>query len=220
MLFQFTGPIPDINDKRTMTSKVMFAKNSTSMRWEQVIVICLVALLGSHASAHNFDNEVPYNKPYPSPDGTSIVQLLSGQNPMQLGVDTNMLVNALSISNIRTGRSSIVYIEGPPYVLKWTKDSKTIVTVEHVAGGNTAKVYNYDGTVWKPTEIGPPTRLITHSQVTALKIGSHDITITFLVEYEHPEQHAEADLHEYTVVVNGRSGMITKTINQREIKHN
>ena len=180
-----------------------------------IVIVLVHAFILAIASARNFEKEIPYDKPVVSPDGALAVTLLAGQNPVPLGVETKMLVNALSIKNRKTGQVVAVYIEGPPYLLEWTKDSKTIVTVEHVAGGNTVNVYNDNGTSWKPTELGPPTKLITHCKAVAVKTGLHSVRVTFIVEHEHPENHAQADVHEYTIVADANTGATTKVIQQR-----
>ena len=196
----------------------MLGAHGRTVSWWKVIFLILATLSSTQAATQNFQEEVPYGKSFLSPDGVTAAQLLADQDPVPLGQYTSFRMNALSIKDTRSGQVSMVYVDNPTWsFLGWTKDSKTIVTVEHVSTGNTVRFYDFDGTSWKPTEIGPPARLITHSRASALKTNLHSVTVTFLVEYEHPEHRAMAELHRYVVIVDGKTGEMKRRVSRQKI---
>ena len=89
------------------------------------------------ASAGTFDDEVPHNKVFKSPDGR---------------FETS---EAVLISDHVTGKVQGVPVMVPILALEWSQDSRTIVIVSHLAGGSYGIVLHFNGTEWTKTEADP-----------------------------------------------------------------
>lgn len=87
---------------------------------------------------------------------------------------------SLKIRNNLTGKLyPRVAVLTPLLSLKWTGDSKTIVTIEHIAAGSCAALVHFDGKAWRPHEADPPGGPYNHIEVLNQEIGKNGARISF-----------------------------------------
>lgn len=87
---------------------------------------------------------------------------------------------ALRIRNNLTGRFyPEVPVLTPLLSMKWTGDSKTIVTIEHIAGGSCAALVHFDGKTWRRYDADPSGGPYNHIEVLSQEIGENGARITF-----------------------------------------
>ena len=164
--------------------------------------------------------ELPYDKPVLSPNKQLTAQWTLSANPDATHSNSTDKTNCLSISNIQTGQISTIPAIGPLYFLQWTGDSKTIVTVEHRAGGSAACVYNYDGILWENTEIVSPEKFARHTDVVKIIPNFDNITVTYKTSSIKNLHYSDILYHIYNFNVSGRTGEILRTISERKIDLN
>lgn len=70
----------------------------------------------------------------------------------------------------------------PLLSLKWTGDSKTIVTIEHIAGGSSAALVHFNGKAWRRYDAGPSGGPYNHIEVLKQEIGKDGARITFVAD--------------------------------------
>jgi hypothetical protein len=87
---------------------------------------------------------------------------------------------SIRIRNNLTGRFyPKVPVLTPLLSLKWTRDSKTIMTIEHIAGGSCAVLVHFDGKTWRRYDPDPPGGSYNHIEVLSQEIGQSGARITF-----------------------------------------
>lgn len=90
---------------------------------------------------------------------------------------------SLRIRNNLTGK---VYPEVPVLTpllsIKWTRDSKTIVTIEHLAGGSCAALVHFDGKTWRRHQADPPGGPYNHIEVLSQEIVQDGVRIAFAAD--------------------------------------
>lgn len=90
---------------------------------------------------------------------------------------------SLRIRNNLTGRLyPKVSVLTPLLSLKWTRDSKTIITIEHMAGGSCAALVHFDGKAWRRYDAEPPGGPYNHIEVLSQEIGEDGARITFAAD--------------------------------------
>lgn len=91
---------------------------------------------------------------------------------------------------IRDNVTGRVYPEVPVLTpllsLKWTRDSKTIVTIEHIAGGSCAALVHFDGKTWRRYDADPSGGPYDHIEVLSQEIGQDRARITFAANVRRP----------------------------------
>lgn len=83
------------------------------------------------------------------------------------------------------GKEYKIPVLPPISSLEWTKDSKTIVTVSHIAGGSYAVLLHFDGEEWQKIEFEPPAKLITSPYVDYVvlqaKAREHSVFVKYRI---------------------------------------
>jgi hypothetical protein len=110
--------------------------NITALLALAILEICNQKGVGS--------DSIEIGETFTSPDGRFTAQLANDDN------------GDLGIKNNQTGETYKVGALTPLLSLKWTGDSKTIVTVEHIAGGSEANLVHFDGSKWNQFSADPP----------------------------------------------------------------
>lgn len=67
----------------------------------------------------------------------------------------------------------------PVHALAWTQNSKTIVTVEHIAGGSEVVLINLERDGWHRSEIDPPCGTYDHYAVVDLVVGDRAVKVRY-----------------------------------------
>jgi hypothetical protein len=89
------------------------------------------------------EQEIKPGQSVNSPDGRFTAEL------------TNDSEGSLHIRSNTTGNLYKIGVFRPLYSLKWTGDSQTVVTIEHLAGGSQAVLIYFDGGKWRRFEVDP-----------------------------------------------------------------
>ena len=111
--------------------------------------------------------------------GTKVVSP-NGRFTLTLMADGNE--RSFSINDKRTGQTTIIPIEySPVLALKWTPNSNTIVTVEHVAGGSIAGFLHFNGSHWVHVDAPPPESNFRY-MVTRWVLGDRSVHLVYKVE--------------------------------------
>lgn len=91
---------------------------------------------------------------------------------------------------IRDNVTGKVYPDAPVLTpllsMKWTGDSKTIVTIEHIAGGSCAALIHFDGKTLRRHQADPPGGPYRRIEVLSQEIGQSGVRITFAANVRLP----------------------------------
>lgn len=99
------------------------------------VFVYLLCSLGRNAEA-----EIPHGEKVYAPDKALAATYLGSQ--IQISKANNELVGTVRVFPVES--------------LRWTADSRAVVTVEHIAGGSEAVLISYRGDSWKRNELDPP----------------------------------------------------------------
>lgn len=116
-----------------------------------------------------------------SPDREFVVEC-------KVGEQLAPAVGLIEILDKRTGSTARSFEINPPlYALKWTADSKTIVAVQHVAGGSVAQIIHLSSGKWTTFEASPP----VGDEATVVKVvpQSHVVELTYKVNQKPASSH-------------------------------
>jgi len=126
------------------------------------------------------DFAIPSGKEIASPDGKYKVYLRSN-------APATSWAGKYVIENNQT---KIVddSIEMPTVLLflRWTANSKSFVSIEHIANGSYGRVVYLRNHRWKSQEIAPPGNQMMKYSVTKLELGDNSAHLTFSVTYIKP----------------------------------
>lgn len=98
--------------------------------------------------SNGYSSEIQPNANFGSPDGKYAAKCVGG--------GTVPAVDQIQVIENGSGRVLAKFEVNPPlYSIRWTRDSKSLVTVSHIAGGTVAGVIHFDGTNWKEHSADP-----------------------------------------------------------------
>jgi hypothetical protein len=85
------------------------------------------------------------------------------------------------IETLATKRVAKVQSLPPVFRAGWTGDEKTLVTIEHLAGGTDAVCFHFDEAkeTWKRIEVDPPSGPFEHYQVMSWDVGETRVRLTY-----------------------------------------
>ena len=133
------------------------------------ILICLSYLLSALFSAADPKRKEMASDDWITPPNGELSAAYSG--------------GSLKIRHKLTGRLyPTVRVLTPLLSLKWTGDSKTIVTIEHIAGGSCAALVHFDGKAWRRHDADPAGGPYNHIEVLNQEIGNDSVRITFAAD--------------------------------------
>ena len=143
------------------------------MRIDQVILpIFVIVLINTYVLAN--DKVIEVGKQFVSPDGRFTVHL-----------DTNDHEYRFAIHDNETGQSdNSIVMPTILHALKWTGDSETIATVEHLAGGSLAGIIRFKNNHWVQSDIEPPESGRGSYEIIKWKVGEKFINLTYKVAHE------------------------------------
>jgi len=75
--------------------------------------------------------------------------------------------------------------------LKWAPDSRTFVTVDHIAGGTIARVMHYQSGRWCVHEVEVPSEDMSNSRV--LGVSFEDKVVHLSYKFQHTDKHGPND---------------------------
>ncbi len=111
-----------------------------------------------------------------------MAQLVEEFFPTEYDQNPTQKITCLSVEDRRSQTTALAGVLSPVFVISWTKDSQSIVTVEHIAGGTQAVVLHYQDDKWKRHEVEPLSEDRTgHYAVTGLKLGQNSFEVTYKV---------------------------------------
>lgn len=118
--------------------------------------------------------EMPTNKAIVSPDQRFAAKLADDQQGNIHIVDNSSGVT----QKVRSFR--------PLLSLKWSGDSKSLVTIEHLAGGSQTAIIHFDGDKWTRSEVDPIAETPPYHHYTVIKqeVGWDAIRVTYKVTDE------------------------------------
>lgn len=128
----------------------------------------LLALVGLHL--HAFADQLASNSRSTSPTR----EFVAVYDPDQI--------------EIRTADDELVYrVDGipPVYALRWTRDSKTVAIVHHLAGGSAAMLVHCDGKAWKHFAVDPPGGGHDRIGVVGFETGDTTVRLSFKTKKVH-----------------------------------
>ena len=170
------------------------------------VVLCLLAQ--SHCLASCAD-EVPYDKPFRSPDGR-FTAVLSSPGPTQS--------DRLVVADASTKQSAEGGVLSPLFSVRWSGDSQTIVTIEHIAHGSQTALLHYAGGQWQRYEVEPPGNDSRGYSVVRQRIRSHTVDVTYRVmELHERSSQKEPEYFVCTLRVDCATGAILKVIAKRTV---
>jgi hypothetical protein len=118
------------------------------MRDLTTIINLVLALTATALASANQPQEITPGAAFRSPDGNFVAKTLGGG--MIAATDR------IAIVENKSGREAATIDINPPlYSLRWTQDSKAIVTISHIAGGTVAGVIHLVDGQWKQVSADP-----------------------------------------------------------------
>ena len=120
--------------------------------------------------------QVPYDKPFRSPDGR-FVAVLPHPSPTQLG--------QLLITDTSSHQSTEHGGQRPLYSIRWSGDSQTLVTIEHVAHGSIMALRHFEGGQWQRHDVEPSGDALWEYSVVRQRIHSDTVDVTYRVTEMH-----------------------------------
>lgn len=135
------------------------------MKGVTLLLLTFVAIYGQAIADNGF---LSTGQSFPSPDGRFTARIESGN------------YSNLRIRDNRTGVDAHATLMLPLLSLKWTGNSKAIVTVEHIAGGSIASITAFSKG-WTRTVLPPPRNGDT-CEVVKEKIGWDKVFLTYKVK--------------------------------------
>jgi hypothetical protein len=141
------------------------------------VVFCAVLVVSAGLyclSNAGTESEIQPGQSVSSPDGRFTAELTDDRE------------GNVHIKSNTTGKLYTVGALRPLYSLKWTGDSQTLVTIEHLAGGSQAALIHFDGDKWSrfevdPTGSPPPYH---HYAVIRQEIGWDKVKFTYKITDE------------------------------------
>jgi hypothetical protein len=104
--------------------------------------------------------------------------------------DENEHGQNLHITDTRTGAVYKSALSLPLFFVTWTHDCRTIVAVEHLAGGSQMSLIHFSGRSWKRFEVEPPGGDSGHYDVIGQEIRQNSIRVT----YKMTKEKADGDI--------------------------
>lgn len=140
----------------------------------QTIRAVLIASLTAICHTASAADEVRLDHRFVSPDGRFTAQL------------TNDEKGNIRITDNKTGQVYKEWAVRPLYSLKWTRDSKTIVTIEHLAGGSETALIHFSENRWSRFPVSPPVKTppYHHYRVIRQEIEGNKVKLTYKVTDE------------------------------------
>lgn len=118
------------------------------------------------------DESVPFGTSFVSPDGQHSVQV------EEMGGRRRFVIRDIGTGQLDTS------IEMPTLLLylHWAVNSKSFVTVEHIARGSRGRVVYLASNTWRDVEVKPPFDGMMHYTVISLKLETRRVHYKFGVE--------------------------------------
>lgn len=120
----------------------------------------------------------------------------------------------LAITDSRTPATERARIGTPLLSMRWTFDSRTIVSIEHLAGGSQLALLHFYESGWKRIEVIPPNGLEGHFEVIRQQMHRDSVTVTYKVTKEKPNG-AVASAFTCSFDVDAASGRISQLRRRR-----
>ena len=169
------------------------------------VLLACASMLCSKAIAQRVEG-VLYSQTLVSPNKKFVAELVEGKQPTHS-------FDRLMITDSETKKSSYVELFTPLYAWAWTDDSKTIATVEHIAGGSESVLLHYEDGQWHRHEVELPDNLAenSHYGVVYQQLDDGKVTVTYKVEYD-PGDGSKRKYLLYKLAVDAATGKVIQVL--------
>jgi len=142
-------------------------------------ILALIVLACAYSNGVGDETSIDLDKStFPSPDRKSVVAFESKDDGWYY----------LDLKNSKTGQvdSSMKIELTPLFSVQWTRDSKTIAIVSHVAHGSTATLFHFNGGMWSSRIVWPPdlddaTYYGIFCSVAKAEAEEHEVKLTYKI---------------------------------------
>ena len=167
-----------------------------------LLIVCMVC-------CHSVCARMAFN-PYanvPSPDGKHMVR-------------ASINLGNYEIINTQTGKVEETFIMySVPSSVRWTKNSKTIVTIEHRAGGSCMIIMTLKHTAWEYSEPTIPGDLGQHhAGVVHEQVGQSNVRVEYKVTHEKPNG-LIVGFYTCAFTIHPDTGAITDVVKRKVFDH-
>ena len=160
---------------------------------------------------------MPFNKPFLSPDGRFVARMIFGEDAVTDNSSLERGQTYLAIKDNRRGSTDYLPALAPFYSIKWTGDSKTIVTIEHRAHCSPTFLRHFDKDCWTDLgEVTPPLEGDCYPDTLKQKLGFSRCVITYKVGKRALNGAWIGDAF-CILEIDGKSGALLKVIARKTI---